>query len=625
VRDVAAPTAPTGASTRALYFGPPDRPLAGFHHAPAAERDRRCAVVLCPPIGYEHILAYRTLCHLAERLAEAGFHVLRFDYDGAGDSAGSDGDPDRVRAWLASIDAASREARALSGASALALVGLRLGATLAAVAAAKGVAADSLVLWAPVSTGRGYVRELRAHRLLAHPGSADAAPGTGTPEETGDEEADGFLVTRATLAALSALDLGQLPRAPAPRMLVLGRDDLPPDGRLVPHLRALGAEAEERVLPGYSTMMVPTYFARVPGEILSALVEWLTVSYAEPPRPEPWVARLRPARGPESIRVRTPAGGVVHERATRFGPAERLFGILSEPVRPTRDGIPGVVLLNSGSVHRIGPNRMFVTMAREWAARGFPVLRMDLGGIGDSRPADGEAENVLYAPNVVPDVRAALGHLHDILGLERFVLAGHCAGAFAALRTALVDESVQGVVLMNPKAFRWADVQSLDEAPTGILQEWGQLRGVLWTALRRGATWRRAVTGAVSGRWTVRCLARVARVTGQALGARAARAVHITPPRRDALADLEALRARGTDVCLVFDAGSVGLGYLTLHGGRTLGGLLARPRFRVETIEGADHTFTPRRSQVRVIDLVTEHLERRHAGPLSGLAAEGPG
>ena len=57
-------------------------------------------------MGEEGRAAHRTFRRLAEELAEAGIVALRFDYDGTGDSAGLQDDPDRVAAWLASIEAA---------------------------------------------------------------------------------------------------------------------------------------------------------------------------------------------------------------------------------------------------------------------------------------------------------------------------------------------------------------------------------------------------------------------------------------------------------------------------------------------------------------------------------------
>ena len=80
------------------WFGPDERPLAGWWSLPASPT--RHGVVIAGPIGYEWWSTHRTLRTLAERLADRGHTVLRFDYDGLGDSTGERWDP-RARRGLA--------------------------------------------------------------------------------------------------------------------------------------------------------------------------------------------------------------------------------------------------------------------------------------------------------------------------------------------------------------------------------------------------------------------------------------------------------------------------------------------------------------------------------------------
>src|SRR5436190_8330984 len=91
-----------------LFFGPEQRSLFGWYHAPK-DAGRELAVVICPPFGHEYINSHRSLRHLADRLAEQGMAALRFDYDGTGDSAGGDTEAARVAAWRESIVIAMRE------------------------------------------------------------------------------------------------------------------------------------------------------------------------------------------------------------------------------------------------------------------------------------------------------------------------------------------------------------------------------------------------------------------------------------------------------------------------------------------------------------------------------------
>lgn len=146
---------------------------------------------------------------LATQLERAGFTAMRFDYSGTGDSGG-ESTAASLDDWLADIGLAAERLRSVSGAPRLVVVGLRLGATLAALAAARGaVAARHLVLWDPVVDGGAYLRELAVqHRAYMR---AEMGPlwhdrlrtrADGTPLE-----ALGTPISDALAAQLCAIDL----------------------------------------------------------------------------------------------------------------------------------------------------------------------------------------------------------------------------------------------------------------------------------------------------------------------------------------------------------------------------------------------------------------------------------
>ena len=93
-------------------------------------------MVLCNPVGNEYIQAHRTMRNLSSRLSKAGFHVLRFDYYGTGDSSGGS-DEGSPQSWCENIKAAVLELQQMTGAARMSLIGLRFGANLAAQVAAR--------------------------------------------------------------------------------------------------------------------------------------------------------------------------------------------------------------------------------------------------------------------------------------------------------------------------------------------------------------------------------------------------------------------------------------------------------------------------------------------------------
>lgn len=142
-----------------FYFGPEGSRLFGVYQPPLVSADRDFGVVVCNPFGAEYLRAHRALRRLGLRLARTGFHVLRFDYRGTGDSAGSLTDAS-LENWetdtLAAMDALKKE----SGVSQLSIIGMRLGAAIGCLAARSRRDVRSLVLWEPIWDGSAYLEEL---------------------------------------------------------------------------------------------------------------------------------------------------------------------------------------------------------------------------------------------------------------------------------------------------------------------------------------------------------------------------------------------------------------------------------------------------------------------------------
>lgn len=144
-------------------FGPPHRQLYGIHHRAESGRAPVGAVLLCNPFGQEAIRTHRMFRVLAERLARSGIHAMRFDYFGTGDAAGDDTDGD-LDIWREDVLRAHEELRKRSPGVPVTWLGVRLGGTIAALAAEHSPsAAERLVLWEPIAHGCAYLDELAGH------------------------------------------------------------------------------------------------------------------------------------------------------------------------------------------------------------------------------------------------------------------------------------------------------------------------------------------------------------------------------------------------------------------------------------------------------------------------------
>jgi pimeloyl-ACP methyl ester carboxylesterase len=585
-----------------VVFGDSDRALFGlFHPAQATDGGEVCdlAFVLCNPLGYEAMCAHTTYRHLAERFAAKGIAALRFDYLGTGDSSGNGDEPDRVDAWLQSISAAAAKLKILSGARRLGFFGVRFGGSLAAFAAAARDDVDTLMLWAPMATGREVLRELRAFRMIKQ--AADD-PGLGP---NGGEEAAGYHFDRQTVEGLARIDLLQV-GCSARRVLIVTRDNLPgSEARIATHFARSGADVRLAAEPGYARMMRDPQETIVPGETLEKMVEWAGEG-----------VELQPLPAPQSM----PPGPVFHtttpgrrasvlERAVRFGPGNRLFGVVTEPIANSSQATrPAVLFLNVGANHHVGPNRMYVTTSRDLAAYGYLCFRFDVSGLGDSKITPGAKENRLYSKDSVGDVKRAMDFIQEQYSVGRFALAGLCSGAYLAFHTCVEDPRVVAQILMNPQTFEWKDGDSLElSTRNNLLSTRHYLR-----ALFEPSVWRRMVKGQVNVSLVVNVLRD--RLVSRSIGGLRSLAARATM-RREELSEVaqafEAASDRGVDTLLIFSFSDGGLDMIESHLGSEGRRMKGRKNFRLAIVDGADHTFTPIDSQLRVRRLIVRHVVSR--------------
>lgn len=178
---------------------------------------------------------------------------------------------------------------------------------------------------------------------------------------------------------------------------------------------------------------------------------------------------------------------------------EQLVGVVSQPEQP---GTLGLVMVVGGAQYRAGSHRQFVLLARCLASAGFPVLRFDHRGLGDSggkrRPFD----------TIHDDIEAALNTLmQQCPSVQRVVLWGLCDGASAALLYSgqHPHNSLTGLCLLNP----WVRSEST-LARTHVKHYYTRrlLEASFWQQLVRGQyDWRASVVGLLQNIKTMRSVA----------------------------------------------------------------------------------------------------------------------
>lgn len=593
----------------ALYVPSGDRQLFGWLHRPPGTIPARWGVVICKPFGFEALCGHRSMRVFARMAAGLGIPTLRFDYLGTGDSEEIEAGTDQIEVWTRDIVNAVAELRRRTGVARVCLLGFRLGALLS-VLAARQCQVDALALVAPVLSGRRYLREARTAQLAAEAAEASLA-GTLTsiaPASPDDAmEVNGFPLSAASVAHLTSLDIDGAELPAISDVLLIDRNDLPVAHAWSQALGARGVRVAYHALPGFVEMMLTDpQFVSLPERMLAATRNWMSdvMAVGRPARLFGDAATFVSRSAALNIECASAAGSPasrITERPVFFGSDETLFGIVTEPdSRETRRRV--VILLNAGATYHIGSSRMYVSLARRWAQRGYYVLRMDLSGLGESRPRMGCADNNVFPPDAVEDMRAAIDFMSRRYGAREVTLSGLCSGAYHSLRAAVVGLPIQRLLMVNAQNYFWDQSMTLDGLQ---LAEVVRNPTIYRERIFSAKAWRRFLTGQVNIWRIVRIYLQRPILALKPMLRDIARAAGIRL-RNDLGRELEAIIARGVRVVFVFARGEPGIDLLKIEAGSMVRRLGERCRVRI--IDSADHTFSRNGPRQVLEEVLSEEL-----------------
>jgi pimeloyl-ACP methyl ester carboxylesterase len=286
------------------------------------------------------------------------------------------------------------------------------------------------------------------------------------------------------------------------------------------------------------------------------------------------------------------------EKALRIGKAHPLLAIHTEPPGGAAPNGIGVVLLNAGLLHRVGPSRLHVQIARRLAPLGFQVIRFDFSGIGDS---DARRDGLAFEQSAVIEVQEAMDHLAATRGIREFTLIGLCSGADAAFLTAVADARVTRLIQLDPWVYR----------------TW-KFHVVYWL---RKATSAHAWRNVFNGRTPAKLLRRLRAASGSAGSAETNENVVVAhyarefPPREQVRDQLAALLARRVRMLCLFSGGmpadmAYGHQYADCFPELDLSELVT-----VHHDASADHMFSALRHQRMVVETTESWMTKSSAAP----------
>jgi hypothetical protein len=264
----------------------------------------------------------------------------------------------------------------------------------------------------------------------------------------------------------------------------------------------------------------------------------------------------------------------MQEQAFRFGRARHLVGIAGLPASAAN--AVGVIVLNAGLVHRIGPFRLHVELTRRLNTGGYPTLRFDLSTVGDSG-ASGESQT--RTRQVCADVGDAIQLLGRQAGCTRFVLIGLCSGAQNVHTVACTDGNVAGAIFLDGYAYRTAGFHLRHYLPR----------------LFRPARWLRLLTrpNPVAGASDSTPVFAVERL-----------------PQSTVRADLARMLDRGVKLCLIYSGGISRYFNHARQFRECFGSVVSRPGISTGFVREADHTYVLVGDRDRLLDRIEQWIFR---------------
>ena len=293
------------------------------------------------------------------------------------------------------------------------------------------------------------------------------------------------------------------------------------------------------------------------------------------------------------------------EITVQIGTQKSIIGIVSEP--ETLTNLPAVVLLNAGLIHRIGPNRIYVKLARKLAEQGVLALRIDLSGIGDSQS---HPDHLPFERSTIDDTIKAMDQLEKMYGIQKFVLVGHCLGAYHSFRTASEDHRVQRIVMINPDGgeTEWVEYDRKRKVSQYYQKYYGKKK------LFDPGTWKRLFNGEIAVRSVInnffkdflwyRVSTLYFKIKQRFLLARTATNSKDYFTIESIIHGLTKIEAQ---LLLVYSEGATSLERV-----QGMGGVLKKMRqtgqVRLEVVARSDHTFTLVESQERLFSVILSWL-----------------
>lgn len=412
-----------------------------WHHIPA-NNDNKTVAIIVGPVGPEYMHCFRSIKLLSDSIAEAGFHTIRYDPIGMGNSSGSLEDENIWSKWRDTPKALFQHLKEQHNVDNAVLIGLRSGCLIVSECL-HDFPVEAAVFWYPYTRGAAYIRDIELLDSMLYENSKIKKGQT--------LNGGGYPVTQQLKESISKVNLFNQDYTSLTNSLLIMSKEITSKSRLQGILVKQGVTNTTKYLEGLDAMTKQVAISKIPYSNIECIKEWLN-SLRGTSRPTSRDVIYNPSKNinPDYIE------SIVNINAVR-----PLFGILTTP---TEAGVEQIVLIvNTGAAHHVGPNRFHVDAARSLAAKGISTLRIDISNLGDSSNNHEQDSNHPYPSTATEDIETALNFINTKYNSTRITLCGLCSGAHNVFHAALntSNSNIHNIIIINPITFYWKPGQSI--------------------------------------------------------------------------------------------------------------------------------------------------------------------
>ncbi len=416
-------------------------------HQPSTPKISSLGVVIVGPFGPEYMHCHRSVKWLAIRLADAGIQTIRFDHVGMGNSSGELHQANIFDRWVNTPVSFKNFMLDKLQVKEVVFVGIRSGALILSNIL-KNERVSAAVYWYPYTRGKVYLRDLQLiDKMLKNEShSEDLIEGGGYPLAVDCQHSLNSLNTME-----NNININQL--------LLIESSKLLANKKLAGYL-ADQCNLQQLSLAGLTDMIKQASESIVPTDNLDEICNWICSL-----EQGPYLNQEKIDCATDGFECET------FSEKTLCLSEGSIFGVLCEP----RNEYQKILLLvNAGSSHHVGPNRMNVDLARLAAKNNIASYRFDLNHLGDSKTLSCLSSNNPYQKSSIDDILKVIDFFTANYQ-QKIILAGLCSGAHNFFHAALASNSVtiEQLVIINPLTFYWKEGQSITEPEDnqGIIKE----------------------------------------------------------------------------------------------------------------------------------------------------------